>query len=98
MKLVPTPILSAASSPATTAASDTKERVRSVLEGLVTDEIRHINYTAHFIESWWKHGDRKRVRELYSCRLADFHRVTIQQTEASVRAYGARQYPDLLEI
>ena len=78
--------------------ANAKNRVRPVLEGLVTDEIRHINYTAHFIESWCQNGDERRIRELYSRRLSDFHRLTIEQTEASVRAYGAGRYPDLLEI
>lgn len=76
----------------------TKNRVRPILEGLVTDEVRHINYTAHFIESWCQNGDEERIRELYERRLRDFHRLTIEQTEASVRAYGAGRYPDLLEI
>ncbi len=78
--------------------ADAKDRVRPVLEGLVTDEIRHITYTARFIESWCQNGDLKRIRELYQRRLRDFHKVTIDQTEASVRAYGAGRYPDLLEI
>lgn len=80
------------------APADAKERVRNVLEGLVTDEIRHISYTARFLEAWCRSGDRARVTKLYARRLKDFHRVTIDQTEASVRAYGAGRYPDLLEI
>lgn len=78
--------------------ADSKPRVQQMLEGLVTDEIRHINYTAHFIESWCQNGASKRVKQLYSSRLVDFHRVTVEQTEVSVRAYGNGQYPDLLEI
>jgi len=77
---------------------DSKEAVRLVLEGLVTDEIRHIDYTARFIESWCEAGHERRVFELCSRRLTDFHRLTIEQTEASVRAYGAAKFPELLEI
>jgi len=78
--------------------AEAKEHVRRVLEGLVTDEIRHISYTARFIEAWCACGDENRVRTLYSRRLSDFHRLTVAQTEQSVRAYGAGRYPDLLEI
>jgi hypothetical protein len=75
-----------------------KARVRNILEGLVTDEIRHISYTARFIESWCRSGDSKRLLALYRQRLHDFHRLTIDQTEASVTAYGQGRFPDLLEI
>src|SRR5206468_677513 len=50
--------------------ADAKNRVRAVLEGLITDEIRHINYTAHFIESWCRNGDERLIRDLYSRRLS----------------------------
>jgi hypothetical protein len=78
--------------------SDGKERVRAALEGLVTDEIRHIRYTAQFIESWCVNGDKKRIQALYRRRMKDFHKITVEQTQASIHAYGAGRYPDLLEI
>jgi hypothetical protein len=77
---------------------EAKKRVAQVLRGLVTDEIRHINYTARFIESWCTNGDRNRITYLFSERLNDFHRFTIEQTESSVRAYGSGRYPNLLEV
>ena len=78
--------------------ADNKPRVKQILEGLVLDEIRHISYTARFIEAWCDEGATQRIADLYNRRLRDFHRLTVEQTESSVRAYGAGQFPDLLEI
>ena len=80
------------------APDDAKDRVAKVLEGLVTDEVRHISYTARFIESWCEAGDGPRIQSLYTRRLNDFHQLTISQTEAAVHAYGGGRYPELLEI
>jgi hypothetical protein len=73
-------------------------RVGNILEGLVSDEIRHISYTARFIESWCSNGDTKRISSLYRERLDDFNRLTIAQTQSSVQSYGQGKFPNLLEI
>lgn len=79
-------------------ASPAKRRVEQVLTGLVTDEVRHIAYTARFIEGWCLDGDAQRIGALYKERLADFHLLTIRQTEATLRSYGLGRFPELLEI
>jgi hypothetical protein len=78
--------------------SNAREHVSNTLHRLVTDEVRHINYTARFIEAWCENGDRTRIRDLYTCRLRDFHKVTIEQTQAAVHAYGQGIFPEILEI
>lgn len=75
-----------------------KETVKRILEGLLRDEVRHIGYTACLMEAWANAGARGLLNQLYSERLHDFHLITIQQTEASIHAYGQGKFPDLLEI
>jgi hypothetical protein len=75
-----------------------REYVSGVLHRPVTDEVRHINYTAQFIEAWCETGDSRRIRDLYSNRLQEFHELTIGQTEAAVVSYGQGRFPDILEI
>jgi hypothetical protein len=77
---------------------DTREHVSDTLHRLVTDEVRHINYTAQFIEAWCETGDHTRICDLYARRLRDFHEVTIEQTQAAVHAYGQGMFPEVLEI
>jgi hypothetical protein len=75
-----------------------RRRVRQILDGLVLDEVRHIGYTARLMERWASSGDAQLVRDLYAERLQDFHRITIEETESAVRAYGQGRFPELLEI
>lgn len=77
---------------------DAQLSVSHTLQRLVTDEVRHINYTAQFIEAWCENGDSNRIVALYEDRLREFHHFTIHQTEAAVRAYGNGEFPDILEI
>lgn len=78
--------------------AENKSRVEKILQGLVLDEVRHIGYTARLMEQWSQTGDAERVRNLYKERLWDFHLITIEQTENTVRQYGQGRFPDLLEI
>jgi hypothetical protein len=71
---------------------------RRMLESLVSDEVRHIGYTAKLMEGWAKAGDADLIRRLYSGRLRTFNRITIGHTEGAVRKYGLGKFPDLLEI
>lgn len=80
------------------APESNRKRVGRILDGLVTDEIRHITYTARFIEAWCSEGRASRISAIYRKRLKDFHQVTVRQTESSVTAYGRGRFPDLLEI
>ena len=75
-----------------------REYVSDVLHRLVTDEVRHINYTAQFIEAWCQDGDKARICDLYTHRLRDFHELTINQTRSAVHAYGQGRFPEILEI
>lgn len=77
---------------------DARPMVSQTLQCLVTDEVRHINYTAQFIEAWCENGDADRIALLYENRLREFHRLTIEQTESAVAAYGEGKFPDVLEI
>ena len=78
--------------------SENRECVSDVLHRLVTDEVRHISYTAQFIEAWCNEGDSARICELYARRLRDFHELTIDQTRSAVHAYGQGKFPETLEI
>lgn len=77
---------------------ENKRRIRGYLEGLLTDEIRHISYTARVIEMACAEGSYSRIFKLYTERLEEFHAITIEQTSAAARAYGQGKFPLLLEI
>jgi len=75
-----------------------REKTRGIFRALVSDEVRHIGYTAKLMEGWARDGAADRIRRLYTGRLHAFNRITVQQTQGAVRAYGRGQFPDLLEI
>lgn len=74
------------------------ERVAGILTSLVRDEVRHIAYTATVIDDWARDGNGERLTELLRRRLRDLHVLTVQQTEAAVRSFGAGRFPELLEM
>jgi hypothetical protein len=80
------------------ADDEQRPKVREILDGLGVDEVRHIGYTARLMEAWCREGAADRIAALYRERLADFHRITIEQTEGAVRDYGAGRFPELLEM
>lgn len=75
-----------------------KMAVQRLFEGLVRDEVRHISYTAILMERWAEGGAKTLIRDLYAGRLHTFHRLTYEQTNAAISAYGEGSFPDLVEI
>ena len=75
-----------------------RDQVAKILRGLARDEVRHIAYTAGLMEEWAQSGDSERIETLYRERLLEFSRITIEQTEQTVRDFGAGRFPDLLEL
>jgi uncharacterized ferritin-like protein (DUF455 family) len=80
------------------AADADREQVVRILNTLLSDEVRHIAYTARFIEKWSAGSTATAVAALYSRRLRDFNQVTIDQTETAWRMYGQGIFPRLLEV
>jgi hypothetical protein len=80
------------------APGDGRDWVEGTIFGLLADEVRHIAYTASLLEDWAIEGAGAEMASLFEERLSDFSRITVEQTEAAVRAYGQAQFPDLLEI
>jgi hypothetical protein len=78
--------------------AEDREAVARILRGLARDEVRHIGYTAHLMEEWAHAGSPELIKELYVRRLRDFNRITVSQTEGSVRAFGQGRFPHLLEV
>jgi hypothetical protein len=77
---------------------DDRLAAERILQGLASDEVRHIGYTARLMEAWCRDGAKKRIANLYAQRLREFHELTVRQTEAAIEAFGQGMYPDLLEI
>jgi len=75
-----------------------KGKVNKILQGLAQDEVIHIGYTSKLIEDWCRDNNYERANHLYKYRLMDFHKLTISQTESTVRQYANNKYPMLLEI
>ncbi len=59
-------------------APENKERLKVVLETLVGDETRHIEYTARLIERAYR-DDSDYVGRTFKRRLADFNKLTIAE-------------------
>lgn len=78
--------------------ADSKEKVSSILQGLAHDEVVHIGYTSKLVEDWCRDNNYEQARSLYSSRLWDFHKLTVEQTESTIHQYGQNNYPMLLEI
>lgn len=77
---------------------ESRLRIESILNGLISDEEVHVSYTAKFINQWCEDGNEDAARTLFQRRLRDFDRYTRMETHAAVTAYGNGQFPDLMEI
>lgn len=77
---------------------ESKDKVHNILQGLAHDEVIHIGYTSKLIEDWCNDRNYTAAKQLYHSRLMDFHKLTISQTEDTIKKYGKNQYPALLEI
>lgn len=77
---------------------ESKEKVSNILQGLAKDEVVHIGYTSKLIEDWCRDKNFGLAKSLYHDRLMDFHKLTISQTEDTIKQYGQNKYPMLLEI
>jgi len=80
------------------APESARERIRSQLEILAHDEMRHIGYTALLMERWAQTGDRARIEALYLGRLNSFNRLTVAHTQYAAEQYGQGRFPSLLEL
>ena len=80
------------------APPEDRDKVVAILQTLVADELRHISYTALFMEEWATAGHSDRIRALYEQRLRDFDKITADETEGAVRDLGNGRFPDLLAL
>ncbi|HET6347008.1 MAG TPA: hypothetical protein VFH51_18880, partial [Myxococcota bacterium] len=72
--------------------------VRGIFTSLVTDEVRHIAYTAQLMEAWARDGDAAFIGRLYQGRLRTFNRLTVEHTRGAIEKFGEGAFPDLLEV
>jgi hypothetical protein len=77
---------------------ESQDKVATILQGLAKDEVVHIGYTSKLIEDWCSDGNYELAKSLYRERLYDFHKLTVEQTEDTIKQYGQNRYPMLLEI
>ena len=54
--------------------------IKRLLTSLIKDEVRHISYTAKFIDTWLKNNERNYVESVYKKRLKQFNEMTIKET------------------
>jgi hypothetical protein len=64
---------------------DARRRLSRMLDSLMRDEIRHVEYTARLIERAIRNGDAAFVRRTMARRLAEFNRITL--TDVGESAY-----------
>ncbi len=57
-------------------ATERKERLVRILDTLLSDETRHIAYTAALIEEFARNGEAELVKRLMQERLSDFNAIT----------------------
>jgi hypothetical protein len=62
---------------------DRQDRLMWVLDSLLDDETRHVQYTARLIEKAAQNGRAESVKAMLAARLNDFNAITVAETGAA---------------
>jgi hypothetical protein len=65
-------------------APERRTKLTRILDVLLTDETRHIAYTANLIEEFARAGGAQEMRRLMQERLADFNAITLEDVGRNV--------------
>jgi hypothetical protein len=65
-------------------AVERHDRLQRILDALLSDETRHIAYTAALVEGFARDGGADRVNRLMQERLSDFNAITIEELGKNV--------------